>query len=610
MKLFGRLFAVCALALVIAGAATTANAQVAVYNSYVDSINVATYNSIDGINTVLNKDNFVTPLSYYQGGPQTDYDNGVYFAIPIGFTFVFNGTGYSTVNICVNGWINFTTVPFSTNNQLSMFNQNLPNAMIAPFFGDHYLRPDTTQGFVASNISYALTGLTGNKSLTIQWENLNVNYLNAPFPKQSVASFQLTLHQNGSFEFAYGPISSGNVQTGGCAVGIKDQNGQSRMNALFVTASDPLDSVRYSTLLSSRWPPSRQPGRVIRFTPFGSEINNWGDGDADLSQGPGIPQNIFVNNNDVLTILRSIATGVQMDSVFGRSAFHADVNHNGRFILINGVRSYDTTRTNDPQFQHPNDIIYFHATSYDAALIQLYLAGKLPELPWIYDTVPPFGKAGVNVPPALTFGKTLSGAPGTVTVPIMAQGTGAIGADFQLSYGENVHLLKIQPVSTSGTSNRITLVEHNNNVSIAIAGNFFTPTTVANATFEITGNGEDAAVSTNGLTVNDEMAKDITAPLTSQIGGTELSAYPNPFNFESNTQIAFSTVNDGYVDLKVYDVLGNVVRTLVSGVQAHGLHSVSFDGRTDAGMALPAGVYYYRLNVDGVSLTKQLSYVK
>ncbi len=591
----------------------TANAQVAVYNSYADSIISEQYRNIDGINTVLNNQNFVTPLSYYQGGPVTDFDNGVYFNLPIGFPFVFNGFPYTTVNVCVNGWVNFSTVPYSTNNQLTLFSQNLPNACIAPFFGDHYLRPDATQGFVPSNISYALTGQSPNQVLTIQWENLNVNYLTATFPKQSVATFQLKLYQSGLIEFAYGAISSGYVQTGGCTVGIKDQNGTSRMNGLFVTESDPFDSVIYSMQTTTLWPPSREPGQVIRFTPFGNEINGWGDGDVNLLQAPGEPQNLFVTTGDALTILRSVALNVPLDSVFGRAAFHGDVLHDGRYILINGVRSYDTTvpPNNDPQYLHPNDIVYFNADSYDASFILLYLAGRLPELPWVYDTVPPFGKSDINVPLAINFGDPLSGATkGLVTVPIMVQGSGAIGADFNINYGSNVQLVSIDPIKDEGSSNQMLVYSNKNKVAMALAGNYKTPTAVANATFKIEGANGNETVYTSNMSINRVFGKDISASLTPTTGLTNLSVYPNPFNTVSGAQIQYTTSTDGYVTVQIYDVLGNVVRSLVAGVQQHGLHEVAFDGRNDANNTLPSGIYYYRLNADGVTLTKQMSFVK
>ena len=617
IKLYA-LFAAMALVTVLA---SNANAQIPVFDFYTSGIVQKVYTPIDGIDTPIDPNNFVTPLSYYLGSPQTDDDNGVAFNIPLPFTFNFNGQDYAAINIAVNGFVNFTRMPLDTRDPNTLFNQNEPNSTLAPFFGDHYLRPDTTQGFVPSTISYATivdpSVASGQDSIFIvQWKNLNVNYLTAPFPKQSVATFQLRLYQaTGDIEFHYGALSTGNVQTSGCSVGIEDENGLSFMNGLFTTGSDPIDSVRYSTRLSSIWPPSGTPGRVIQFVPYGYFVDHWGDGDADLSQysqinptGP-TQQNQFVNVLDVIKILRSIVTNVPLDSVFGRYAYHADVNHNGRFIIVNGQRINDTTHygITDPSQGHPNEIVFFHATSFDAALISLYIAAKLPDLPWIYDTVPPFGKLpGNSVTPAIAFGQTMTEKTDRfVTVPIMAQCVGALGADFTLNYDNaNVRLVTINKVAGSDWN----LEYSNNNVAVCGFGNYSVPTTIATATFEIIGSNAGQIVTAKNLTVNDNLSKDISVSLSAPVANNVLSSYPNPYNVaDGMNQITYSTNNDGYVSLKVYDVLGNIVRTLVSGEQAHGLHTVLFNGRNDGQHEMPAGVYFYRLDADGISQTKQLT---
>jgi subtilisin family serine protease len=75
--------------------------------------------------------------------------------------------------------------------------------------------------------------------------------------------------------------------------------------------------------------------------------------------------------------------------------------------------------------------------------------------------------------------------------------------------------------------------------------------------------------------------------------------YPNPFN--PSTFIDYMIPRSTYVTLEVFDLLGKLVRTLVSGEQGFGPHSVSFDG---AGLA--SGVYFYRLRADGKALAKKL----
>ena len=79
--------------------------------------------------------------------------------------------------------------------------------------------------------------------------------------------------------------------------------------------------------------------------------------------------------------------------------------------------------------------------------------------------------------------------------------------------------------------------------------------------------------------------------------------FPNPFN--PTTTIAFNLPVQGLVDLKIYDVLGNVVTTLVNEEKAAGNYTVQFD----AGK-FSSGVYFYKLTIDGVSICKKMSVIK
>jgi len=68
---------------------------------------------------------------------------------------------------------------------------------------------------------------------------------------------------------------------------------------------------------------------------------------------------------------------------------------------------------------------------------------------------------------------------------------------------------------------------------------------------------------------------------------------PNPFN--SQTRIDFDLNRAEVVDLRVFNLLGQTVRTLVAGSLSAGRHSVSWDGRDQSGADLATGVYVYRL---------------
>jgi len=74
--------------------------------------------------------------------------------------------------------------------------------------------------------------------------------------------------------------------------------------------------------------------------------------------------------------------------------------------------------------------------------------------------------------------------------------------------------------------------------------------------------------------------------------------YPNPFN--PTTQIEYGLPVDGQVKLTVYDLLGQEVRSLISGLdQSAGYHNIMWDARDNRGLAVSAGVYIYRLAARG-----------
>ena len=79
--------------------------------------------------------------------------------------------------------------------------------------------------------------------------------------------------------------------------------------------------------------------------------------------------------------------------------------------------------------------------------------------------------------------------------------------------------------------------------------------------------------------------------------------FPNPFN--PTTTISFSTENTGVASLKVYDLAGNLVSTLVDGMVERGQHEVVFDGSD-----LASGVYFYALETAGQVSTNKMVLVK
>jgi hypothetical protein len=93
------------------------------------------------------------------------------------------------------------------------------------------------------------------------------------------------------------------------------------------------------------------------------------------------------------------------------------------------------------------------------------------------------------------------------------------------------------------------------------------------------------------------------------IGSYELyQNYPNPFN--PNTAISYQLVASSFVTLRVYDVLGREIRTLVEGIVQAGVHSVGWDGKNDRGAGLPSGIYLYHLRAGSFVRTRKMLLIK
>jgi hypothetical protein len=79
--------------------------------------------------------------------------------------------------------------------------------------------------------------------------------------------------------------------------------------------------------------------------------------------------------------------------------------------------------------------------------------------------------------------------------------------------------------------------------------------------------------------------------------------YPNPFN--PSTSITFDLVESGNVSLRVFNMIGQEVATLVNGNLNSGRHTVSFDAT-----GLPSGLYLYRLETNGFTDQKKMLLMK
>ena len=87
-----------------------------------------------------------------------------------------------------------------------------------------------------------------------------------------------------------------------------------------------------------------------------------------------------------------------------------------------------------------------------------------------------------------------------------------------------------------------------------------------------------------------------------------LSVYPNPFN--PTATIAFSLPRASKVEIDIFNLRGQRVRSWRHETASKGEHKLSFDGKDQSGKALASGIYTVRIKAAGRVLSKRISLIK
>lgn len=591
----------------------------------------------------ITSDKFGFPPNY-----ANDLNDGYAVVMLDQFQFEFNGEVYDKFWVNINGFITFG----KKENGLLMGPPNLtegtreprglfwaagsyPVNVIAPFWGDHYYRVADARfkGYAPTKISYQSEA----DKMIIQWKNLNVNYL--PDYKASVADFQVILYKStdpfskqGNIEFRYGQIGKRpnqeeyvdivdeRVITAGASVGVKGEGTTTDAQAEFINCLynggplrdewndiDPFTS----EILTSDWTPSGS-GALAIFVGAQTRFNIeewWGDGDVDFSKSYGkahygMNQNRFVTINDARLIMKSIATNTPLDPVRRRAAYHADVNHNGRYYFdANGVKKLVPWRDLDYSENLPTEVssikqIRFEANEYDAALIVAYLGAKVPELPWTIDYVVEYGKKAEDTKLGFNFGTPELLPTGSYRMPVSVNQdfNGAIGAKFDI----NANVIS----AVSNVEDNMLVSNGTSNVVIAGSGEFTADQVIAYVTF----NTENKEINVNNIRINDNNVENASLKFanveTSENNGIMLQNVPNPFT--ALTNITLNLVESGFYSLSVYDVRGNLVKTIAASEMNAGEATFEWNGTDNSGNSVESGVYVYRLTGNGNTIVKKM----
>ncbi|HEX6791863.1 MAG TPA: M6 family metalloprotease domain-containing protein [Candidatus Krumholzibacteria bacterium] len=87
-----------------------------------------------------------------------------------------------------------------------------------------------------------------------------------------------------------------------------------------------------------------------------------------------------------------------------------------------------------------------------------------------------------------------------------------------------------------------------------------------------------------------------------------LPNYPNPFN--PATTIRYELASRSRVELRIYDVKGALVKTLVNESKPAGVYSLEWNGRDDRGVAVSSGVYFYRITAGSFNDVRKMTLLK
>ena len=84
--------------------------------------------------------------------------------------------------------------------------------------------------------------------------------------------------------------------------------------------------------------------------------------------------------------------------------------------------------------------------------------------------------------------------------------------------------------------------------------------------------------------------------------------YPNPFN--PTTRINYDVPEMGHTDIRLYDLMGREVRTLLNRELAAGYHTINWDGKNNRGQIVSAGIYFCQLRARGFTKTLKMMLLK
>jgi PKD repeat protein len=211
-------------------------------------------------------------------------------------------------------------------------------------------------------------------------------------------------------------------------------------------------------------------------------------------------------------------------------------------------------------------------------------------------------------PAIVSWGSARVNSDNTFTLPLLVKSrTDICGADLQISYNTSDFFLLEARETTPSTLLATNLNDpgHSQLAFINLAGLVNENHEMLTLKFKANSStGEIPKVLIEKISLFDQSGNPVEAILSTlqdevAVLPKEFSLhqnYPNPFN--PSTTISFDLPKPGSVKLTIYNINGQLVRTLVYNRVAEGVHLVTWDGRDNRGQAVSTGIYFYRINFE------------
>ena len=120
-------------------------------------------------------------------------------------------------------------------------------------------------------------------------------------------------------------------------------------------------------------------------------------------------------------------------------------------------------------------------------------------------------------------------------------------------------------------------------------------------TFEVSANGDSQTITVPNVLDN---ANNQTSPLIDTLVGN----YPNPFN--PTTTISYSVANENNVEIAIYNIKGQKVKTLINQVIQSGDHSISWNGNDSSDTKVSSGIYFCKTRIGEKEFIKKMILMK